>query len=151
MNLSAILSKAWRFYANVAGVLIVGAVIAWGLLSALSHDGPVVETVEGPDLITETVPFGGELSFRLSVRRVSSCPGLVIHRFVSLNNDQPGTLIVPAVIKAPDIKTTRDMIVRFKLPPSIFSGQWRYEYSISSECPTFSRNDQLAVFVIEVK
>lgn len=151
MNFAELSAKAWRAYANAAGILIIGGLISWALLVSVSQEGPVVQTIEGPEVMTATVPFEGELAFRLSVQRNMSCPGLVVHRFISMNAGKPGTLIVPALIHAPDIKTTHDLIVRVGLSPSIFRGNWRYEYGVSSECPTFQRYDLLAAFVIEVE
>ena len=144
------LHKSWINYCQGAGVLLMAALLSYGVLSYFSVDGPVVQVTDGPHVLTKEVPYRGELSYKLSTRRNASCPGTSMITFQSLDSP-PVSVIMSRPIVLPTIGKHDNVRVNVELPRSVFPGTWMFSLSVDSQCPTYERQDMIVRFPIEVK
>lgn len=138
----------WHLYTQAVGITALAAAISFGVIRVLSREGPVVEVVEGPFPISTMIPYLGTLSYEVSTRRLASCDGIVVYSFLR-TTPQIGVMVTRSV-QAEDMSRTVDRLVHIELPDSVLPGPWRFQATVDSRCPTFSSQDLIAAFDIDV-
>jgi hypothetical protein len=143
-------ARAWFWFAQASGVLLVAGGISFGVLHLFSVDGPVVVVVGGPDKITPVVTYRSTMSYRMSLQRRASCPGRSVTTFVYQGGGPPVSVTYSRPIMSTEIKRTDDATIYVELPAAVFPGKWIYRLVYDSVCPTFSQQDVLVEIPIEV-
>jgi hypothetical protein len=138
----------WHLYTQAVGIIAIVAAISFGVIRVMSNEGPVVKNIDGPFPISTKIPYKGVLSYRTFTRRLKSCDGNVLYTFIGDTPRVSVTITRPVVAR--DISPRTERIVRIELPDSITPGPWRFQSIIDSQCPTYSRQDVIAAFNIEV-
>ena len=150
MKIRALLALAWRWFAQASGVGVIAGAISYAVLAAFSVNGPVIEVVEGPSYVSNSVPYKGTLTYRISTKRTASCPGTVITTFTYQGGGPPVTVLLTRPIMSTEIKQTDDATIYLQLPANVYPGRWIYRNVVDSRCPTHSQQDVTAQFPFEV-
>jgi hypothetical protein len=147
-NLAATLGSLWHLYTQSVGIIAIAAAISFGIMRAMSTAGPVIEVVSGPFPVSTKIPYRGILSYRVSTRRLESCEGTVVYTFTRAVPRV--SVVIARPIPAGDIRSTLNSLIRIELPDSVYPGVWKFQSTVDSQCPTYSRQDPIAGFQIEV-
>lgn len=143
------LTRAWSAFAHISGATAVALLVGWLVVEAFSNDGPIVESYGPPREVTTRVLPSGVLSFVIEFERYAACPGTVIETFYNI--EDKGYVIVtrrPTLSVQP--KRYPPTRVNVQLPASVGQGHWKYEQTVQSVCPTYTRTDHFTSFEFEV-
>lgn len=141
------LGIAWSLISALCVVLVVSALITWGIIAALDSDDPVA--IHEGRIVTERVPVGGSVQITFVADRRRSCPGTVVHTYSSMGEGPAQQIILsyPAIDVAAKVYRRNSAI---KLPPGVGPGMWRYSMTLNSNCAGHHIVDSVLSGTIEV-
>jgi hypothetical protein len=138
--------RAWLWFAQGAGLLVIACAITAAFLWLTAGTGPVLVATGPPYGISSPVKVGGPLSYRLDFFLRENCPGEIVsvYRTVGLpiskvvEQRRPASFTRPAAY--PGTPFSRD------LPPEVTPGRWQATVYRESQCLTRRVVDQFAFF-----
>jgi hypothetical protein len=148
-RLARALTRGWTAFAHVSGATAIAILIGWVVVEAFSRDGPVIETLGPPKDVTGRVLPSGVLSFVVEFERHAPCPGTVIETFSNVE-DKAYIIVTRRPTLSVQPKRYPPTRVNVQLPASVGQGHWKYEQSVQSTCPTYTRTDFFTAFEFEV-
>jgi hypothetical protein len=142
------LKVGWYAWAHSAGILLLAAVISYGLVMATVGKGEVW-VGSNFELTSPEVPVNGDVTFRLTAVPNESCPGEVVTTFYN-ELQQPAAVVTQRRrLLRPGLEV-RNQPFSVQLSPAVTAGYWSVEYAVDSRCPNRQKVDVLARFNIRV-
>lgn len=141
--------RLWRFYANIAGFVLISLAIAYAVVQTAAGDGTVIVADDVRPLVTKTAPEGS-ISYVYNLQRFEACPGQIIQLWTQGTGRDAVMIQTSRPAVQTEVKYYDDLKVVIGLPAAVTPGKWRYRSSLDSTCPNRQRVDPIADFEFEV-
>ena len=139
----------WLLYAQLVGIAAIAAAISFGVIrlpverGAGRRGGQPRSADQHQDPLWRHAGLWG----------VHAAPGVLRgqrHLYVHPPFSQSQRRHLPAGSITGDQADDRAASLRIELPDNVYPGPWRFQSIVDSQCPTYSRQDVIAAFDIEV-
>lgn len=148
--------RAWRVYANAAGIGAIALVLGIGLVQAISGRDAVVTASnvrvegQGTPFPVQHAPYRGRYGYVYDLERHEACPGEVVTIFETVDTVTPAVVTVrkPSILE--DVRAYPNLQIDNPLPDSVRPGRWHVNISIVSHCANREWTDPVTEFDIEV-